>query len=166
MNDPPFENRLSRTLAKLDLLPRPLRTPIRTLFIGRMVRFVGAASLVIEELDQERAVVFIQNRPSVQNHIGGVHAAAMALIAETASGFVVGLNVPDSSVPLIKSMKVDFVRRAHGSLRAVAELTPEQRAQMHASERGEVTPKVTVSDDSGGQPILCTMVWAWTPKRK
>ena len=35
----------------------------------------------------------------VQNHIKGVHACAMALLAESATGAVFGMNVPDSAIP-------------------------------------------------------------------
>lgn len=159
-------NRLASTIAKIDRLPASFRTAARSLAIGRIVKFVGTAGLSIEELTPSRAVVFIKNRPRVQNHIGGVHAAAMALVAETATGFVVGMNVPDRAVPVIKTMKIDFVRRAQGSLRAVAELSEDQRARITTEEKGEVEVKVTVTDEKGEEPIRCAMIWAWTPKRK
>lgn len=160
------QNRLSQSVAKLDRVPAGLRTAARSLVLGRIVKFVGTAGLTIEELTPARAVVSVRNRPKVQNHIGSVHAAAMALIAETASGFVVGMNVPDAAVPVIKSMHLDFVRRAKGNLRAVAELNEEQRQLILSMEKGEVTPLVTVTDEAGEVPIRCTMVWAWTPKRR
>jgi uncharacterized protein (TIGR00369 family) len=166
MDSSPAPNRLARSVARLDVIPSPLRTRARSLILGRVVKFVGTAHLDIEALDDARAVVSVRNRPKVQNHIGSVHAAAMALIAETATGFVVGMNVPDSAVPVIKSMHIDFVRRARGSLRAVAELDDGQRLLIRTSERGEVTPRVTVTDEAGEEPIRCTMVWAWTPKRR
>src|SRR5687767_6210618 len=97
-------NRFSRLVSKLELVPRPLRQRARSLIMGRVVKFVGTARLDIEELTAERAVVSVKNRVNVQNHIGTVHAAAMALLAETATGFVVGMNVPDERVPVIKSM--------------------------------------------------------------
>ena len=48
----------------------------------------------------------------MQNHIGGVHAAAMVLVAENTTGLVVGMNVPDAGVPVVKTLKVDFVKWA------------------------------------------------------
>lgn len=160
------DNRLSRAVARIEQLPRPLRTTARSFALGRIVKFIGTAGLSIEELSADRAVVAIPNRRRVQNHIGSVHAAAMALCAETASGFVVGMNVPDSAVPVIKSMKIDYLRRARGALRAVGELSAAQREEIRTKERGEVEVKVTVTDEDGEQPISCTMLWAWTPKRR
>ena len=160
------ENRFSRMMNRVAHVPAPLRTRARTLLLSRVVKFVGTAKLSIDELSAERAVVTVKNRRIVQNHIGGVHAAAMALIAETATGFVVGMNVPDDRVPVIKSLKVEYKKRASGGLRAVATLTPEQIERMRTTEKGEVSVSVLVTDDAGVEPIVCEMIWAWTPKRR
>ncbi len=44
----------------------------------------------------------------------------MALIAETATGFVTAMNVPDSAIVLIKTFKVDFKRPTKGAMTAIA----------------------------------------------
>jgi acyl-coenzyme A thioesterase PaaI-like protein len=131
-----------------------------------MVPFVGTADLVIEEMTESRVSVLLRNRRKVRNHIGGVHAAAMALAVETATGFVAGLNVPDSRVPLIKSLKVDYVKRTKGDLRAVASLTEEQRELIRSTEKGEVEVQVQATDESGAEPIRCVAVWAWVPRKR
>ncbi len=47
-------------------------------------------------------------------------------------------------------------KRATGALRAVATLSGEQRAAMLASDKGEVTVPVTVTDEAGvGSPVEC-----------
>lgn len=68
----------------------------------------------------------IRNKKNVQNHIGGIHAAAMVLSAETATGFVFGMSVPDSKLPLIKKMNIDYVKRSTGNMRAVTSLSDEK----------------------------------------
>src|SRR5262249_25140795 len=108
----------------------------------------------------------IRNRRPVQNHIRGVHAAAMALLAETATGFALGLHLPDDRLPLIRTMKIDYVRRAEGGLRAVAALRPEQIAQIRSEPKGDLVVPVTVTDDSGASPIECEMRWAWVPRKR
>jgi len=162
----PAATRLSKLMSKVDKLPRPLRTRARSLLLGRVVKFVGTARLDVEELTGERATIAIRNRKLVQNHIGSVHAAAMALLAETATGFVVGMNLPDDRVPVIKTLKVDYLKRAKGNLRAVAELSAEQIATIQATEKGTVHVKVVVTDEAGIEPIAVEAIWAWTPKRR
>ena len=109
-------------------------------------------------------VVKIENHRAMQNHIGQVHACAMALIAETATGFVTGMNVPDSCIVLIKSLKVDFKRPSKGAMTAVATLTDEQQKLMQSSEKGETLVSVVVTDETNEEPIQCEMLWAWAAK--
>ncbi|MFP5431268.1 MAG: DUF4442 domain-containing protein [Gammaproteobacteria bacterium] len=160
-----FSNNLIRVVGKFDFLPPNLRTTVISKIFGRVVPLVGTAGLRYEELTPERVVVSIRNRRPVQNHINGVHAAAMALLAETATGFVVGMNLPDDKLPLIKSLKVDYHKRTKGDMRAVATLSPEQVQLVRSTPKGEVLVPVVVTDESGQEPIRCEMLWAWVPKK-
>jgi acyl-coenzyme A thioesterase PaaI-like protein len=166
MSEPTSRNKLSRTIARFDVLPEGVRKRVVSTVLGRAVRFAGTAGVRFEELTRGRVVTRLGNHGAVQNHIKGVHAAAMALLVETATGFVVGLNLPDDKLPLIKTMRIDYVARASGGLRAEATLTEEQLERIVAQPRGEVTVAVRVTDDAGGEPIRCEMIWAWIPKKK
>lgn len=162
----PASNALSRAVGQIQKLPAPLRGRAITLLFNSQVRFAGTGKVRFESLSQERAVLHLPNHPKVRNHIGGVHAAAMALLAETASGSVFGMNVPDSHVPVIKTLKVDYVRRAQGALSAVAHLDAEARARLQAEDKGDLIVPVSITDESGQQPVNCEMHWAWIPKRR
>lgn len=157
-------NRLVRTLAKVDALPAPLRRPARNLALRRAVPFTGTAGLDFVTMTPAETEIAIANKRRVQNHINGVHAAATALLAETATGMVFGMNVRDDCIPLCKSMKVDFTKLATGSLRARARLTEAQRAEIVREPRGQVTVAVVVTDEAGANPVECEFVWAWKPK--
>ncbi|MES2281981.1 MAG: DUF4442 domain-containing protein [Pseudomonadota bacterium] len=161
MQHPP--NRLERQLERLDEVPAFARTWFRSVVLRRAVPFTGTAGIRFIEMSQERTEVSIANKHKVQNHIEGVHASAMNLLAETATGMVVGMNVRDDCIPLAKEMKMAFKKRATGSLCAVATLSDEQRAAMQASDKGEVTVQVTVTDEAGINPVECEFVWAWIP---
>ena len=161
MQHPP--NRLERQLQRLDEVPAFARTWFRSVVLRRAVPFTGTAGIRFIEMSQERTEVSIANRHKVQNHIEGIHASAMNLLAETATGMVVGMNVRDDCIPLAKELKMLFKKRATGDLRAVATLTPEQCALMQASDKGEVNVAVTVTDEAGVQPVECEFVWAWIP---
>jgi acyl-coenzyme A thioesterase PaaI-like protein len=161
-----FSNRLTRNLDKLQSAPAKLRPWLLSRAMGKVVPFVGTAGLQFLKLTPGRVELHITNRKHVQNHIHGVHAAAMALLAETATGFVVGMNIPDDKLPLMKSMKIDYTKRAQGGLTAVATLTDEQIRQIQTTEKGDVTVNVKVTDESGVEPIQCEMVWAWVSVNK
>lgn len=159
-------NRLHRMARALRHLPGPARRRAYSALMGNMVPFVGTAHLDIQELSPERVVVRVPNRRRNRNHIGQVHAAAMALVAETATGFVAALNVPDSKLLLVKTLKVSFRKRTRGDLVAVATLSPEQIEAMRSVDKGDVTVEVHVTDQSGEEPISCEMVWAWIPRKR
>lgn len=157
-------NRLNRIVAVLNQLPAAWRTPALSWLFGAQVKLAGTAGIRVQEMTRQRATLSIANRRRVQNHIKGVHAAAMALLAESASGFLVAMNLPESKLPLIKTLKVDYRKRAVGGLTAVASLTAEQIAAFEQQEKGEVWVAVTVTDESGSAPIECAMLWAWISK--
>lgn len=158
-------NRLNRLLEKLNRLPRPLRGLVRNRAIHHAIPFTGTAGLRFDELDPELVRVRLPNRRRVRNHIRGVHAAAAALLAETASGLIVGLHLPDDRLPLLKTMAFRYTRRARGSLTADATLTREQIADIGTLERGEVKVAVNVWDEDNEKPLECVLVWAWVPKK-
>lgn len=159
-------NQLSRNVAKFQRVPAFMRTWVTSFALGKIVPLVGTAGLCFEEISHERVVVTMRNQRKVQNHIKGIHAAGMALLAETATGFCVGMNLPDDKLPLIKTLKVDYLKRAQGDMKAVAQLRPEQIRQILTQEKGEVTVPVSITDQSGQEPIQCEMVWAWVPKQR
>ena len=161
MSDQP--NRLARQLQRLDDVPAFARPWFRSVVLRRAVPFTGTAGLDFIEMGTSRVEIGIKNEKKVQNHIGGVHASAMNLLAETATGMVVGMNVRDDCIPLAKELRMAFKKRATGSLRAVATLSDEQRAAMQASDKGEVNVAVTVTDEAGVNPVECGFVWAWIP---
>ena len=160
------QNQMSRIAARCNGCPPALRRLVLSRLFARIVPFLGTAGLVFEEVTGEKVVVSARNRRKIQNHIKGVHATAMALLAETASGFVVGMNMPDDKLMLLKSLHVDYLKRSQGDMKATATLTPEQIALFYSEEKGEVDVSVIVTDESGEAPIRCQMLWAWVPKKR
>jgi acyl-coenzyme A thioesterase PaaI-like protein len=162
----PKKNKLNTIVSNINSLPLFLRSKALTTFFGKMVKFTGTTGIKIEELTNTRAVITLKNRKSVQNHIGSVHAVASILIAESATGYMVGMNIPDTSVPVIKTIRADYVKRAKGDMKAVATLTEEQVTDMQNLEKGETIVPVVVTDTEDKEPIMMEMVWAWTPKKR
>ena len=156
-------NRLERQLARLSEVPAFARPWFRSVVLRRAVPFTGTAGLDFLQMSTQRVEIGLKNEKKVQNHIGGIHASAMNLLAETATGMVVGMNVRDDCIPLARELKMAFKKRATGSMRAVASLTAEQQALMRASDKGKVKVAVTVTDEAGIEPVECEFVWAWIP---
>ena len=156
-------NRLERQLERLSEVPAFARPWFRSVVMRRAVPFTGTAGLNFLQMTPSLVEIGIKNQKKVQNHIEGIHASAMNLLAETATGMVVGMNVRDDCIPLAKELKMVFKKRATGDMRAVATLTDEQRALMQASDKGEVNVSVVVTDEAGVHPVECEFLWAWIP---
>ncbi len=158
-------NRLQRQLAKLDKLPGFMQGPARNAILRRVVPFTGTAGLEFTQLTPQGVRIDLRNHRKVQNHIRGVHASAMNLLAETATGMAVGMHVRDDCLPLAKELKMQFKKRASGGLFAVAQLTAEQIEMMQSQDKGEVNVQVTVTDEAGVEPVQCEFIWAWIPAK-
>ncbi|MCU0447211.1 MAG: DUF4442 domain-containing protein [Microscillaceae bacterium] len=161
-----FTNRMRMGLQQLQALPEAQRPAMLNSFIQNQVKFLGTADVKIDILEPDQALCSIVNQAKVQNHIGTVHAAAMTLLAETATGMVLSMNMPDDKIQVAKSMNIKFVKMAKGNLQALATLTPEQIQAVQTTEKGEITVAVKVTDDAGNEPLLAEIVWAWFPANR
>lgn len=160
------KNQLSRVVGFINKFPVGMRSWLLSKVIGRVVRFAGTAGTRVEKLTPNECIIVMRNKKKVQNHIGSVHAAAMALMAESATGFITGLTVPDSRILVIRNMDLEYVRRATGDMKAVASFTDEQVDFIKNTEKGDIEVPVVVTDSTGTETVKARMVWAWTPKKR
>ena len=159
-----IENKMYRSLGRLNKLPAAWREPVQTRLMGRFVPFLATAGLRFEHISRETVRVSLRNRRPVQNHIKGIHACATALLAETATGFAVQMNIPDDKLILLKSMHIQYTKRAEGNLYAVARISDDMAARLQTEERGNFSVPCEVGDESGEAPVV-EMVWAWVTKK-
>lgn len=158
-------NRLSKTLQKLNFLPDNIKMKTISFVLGNTVKYVGTSGVNFEEITPNKLTASLENKSKVRNHIGQIHAAATTLLAETATGIIVGVNIPDNKIPLMKSLKVDFIKRSKGKQTAVSSLTDEQIELINSTDKGEILVPVKVTDETGAEVVKAEMLWAWIPKK-
>jgi acyl-coenzyme A thioesterase PaaI-like protein len=158
-------NKFRKIISKVNKCPRAMRSFLLTKIFCSKVKFAGTASIKLVSVSHLETVLTLENKKKVQNHIGGIHAIAAALLAESATGIVFGMNVPDSCVPLLKSMTIHYQRRMQGNLTAVAKLNEADIELIENADKGSLMVAVEISDESDQQPIVCEMEWAWVTKR-
>lgn len=161
-----YNNNLNRTLVKLNIFPAFMRGFMRDFAIGRFVKFVGTAGIHFEKMTCNEVAISLPNKNKVQNHIGQIHAAATTLLAETASGMVVGMNIPDDKLLLMKNLAVKFIKRSQGRQKAIAILTQDQIRQIRETDKGEVNVTVKVTDETEAEVVITEMIWAWVLKKR
>lgn len=160
-----MKNQLAQLVEKIHAKPAWLRYRILSFALGSTVKFVGTAGVKCIHLSQNKSIFKLENKKKVRNHIGTVHATATALVAETATGMLLGMNIPDNKIPVLKSMHIDYVKRSTGAITARAEISPEQVQELHALDKGSTFIKCYVSDDENIAPVECQFEWAWVPKK-
>lgn len=161
-----MKNQLAKIVEKLDSKPKWIRKTLLNYALGSTIKFIGTAGLKCLKLTCKESIFLLKNKKKVQNHIGSVHAAATSLVAETASGLLLGMNIPDDKTPVLKTMHIDYVKRSTGDLTAKAIISDEQIEMLHEQEKGDTVIHVTVVDSKGVEPVNCQMTWAWTPKNR
>lgn len=159
-------NRLSKMVKKINRAPHSIRPWLLTKLFCWQVNYANTTGIRIKAIESKRVEIDLANKKKVQNHIGGVHAVAAALLVESATGIVFGINLQSSKLPLLKSMKVDFNRRIQGALKAVATISDEQITQLQSTDKGDMIINVMVTDESNESPIECFMHWAWVSKKR
>lgn len=161
-----MSNQVSQMLKNLEQMPAEQKEDMLNGFVHNTVKFLKTTNTRIKEMSPQQTTVFLKNEAAVQNHIGGIHAAAMVLLAETATGMVLSMNVPDDKLQVAKSIQVDFQKMTKSDLTAVAKLSEEQIQTITTQEKGEVDIEVKVMDAEGNEPLVVKIVWAWIPKKK
>jgi acyl-coenzyme A thioesterase PaaI-like protein len=159
-------NRFANAVKKINKAPQFLRSFLLTKLFCSQVKFAGTVGIKIVSVSHNKVEIDLVNKKKVQNHIGGVHAVAAALLAESATGIVFGINVPNKCVPLLKTMTIQYQRRMQGDLKAIACLDNNTINNITMNEKGSCTVAVEITDESNQQPIVCQMEWAWVTKKE
>ena len=161
----PTTNPFARIADRYRDVPPRLRRPLVTRAIGEVIPFVGTASCFIEAYTPRRVAVRLDNETRLRNHLGGLHAAALALLAETATGLVVALNVPDGSSPLLRTMDISFDKFARATVQSEATLTDGKASQIRSRPLGQVEVDVTLTaPDDETTLVSGSLRWAWVPE--
>ena len=64
------KNKLNKIVSNINVLPEFLRSKALSTFFGTMVKFTGTTGITIEELNDQKAIISLKNKKSVQNHMG------------------------------------------------------------------------------------------------
>lgn len=163
----PATNPFVRIADRYAEVPGRLRRPLVTKAVGEVIPFVETAGCFIEAYRPHRVAVRLDNREAVQNHLGGLHAAALALLAETATGLVVALNVPGGSAPLLRTMDVSFEEFARRSVQAEATLTEDEMEHIRSRAIGQTGVAVTLTVPGDDTTLVSgSLKWAWVPEER
>lgn len=150
------------TLALYDRMRRwPAGQWLFTRAICFKAPYFGSISPRIETLEPGRCVASIRRHRAITNHIGSVHAIAMCNLAELVGGMVTEVTLPDSMRWIPKGMTVAYLKKAMGTIRAVA--TPAIPI-VHAEDGYDVPVEVVLTDAAGDAVFRATITMWLSPR--
>lgn len=160
----PTLTRVSHPLAAL--FARMNRWPLGGWLFTRIVSFKAPyfASIAprITELKPGRAVVRVRKRRSVTNHIGTVHAIAMANACELAAGMLTEVSISRSMRWIPKGMTVRYERKAETSITATASI----ELNLEEDVAHDLVVPVNVTDEAGKTVVSAEITMYVSPKSR
>lgn len=111
------------------------------------------------QLGEGRAEVSMRKRRSVTNHIGTVHAIAMANLCEIAAGTMIEALLDPSMRWIPKGMNIRYLAKASTDVRALATMPPIQ-----PGEAQDAVIPVIVLDQGGTEIVAADITMYVTPR--
>lgn len=103
----------------------------------------------------------LRHRRRVSNHIGTVHAIALCNLAEFIGGLTTEVSVPASMRWIPKGMQVEYLKKAVGTMQAVA--IPD--GDLHESAEGYALPVQVSVTDASGDTVFRASIDMWISPR-
>ncbi len=139
------------------LADRPLGK--RAFSLGYMIKapYFSTVRPLVVQMAPHRAVVRVRKRWRLQNHIGTMHAIAVANGMEAAMGLLAEATVPSDARWIPRGIRLDYVTKVTGDVACIATTEP---ADWERERPCEVPVRVTGTLDDGTEVVRGTIpIW-------
>src|SRR5436309_1600168 len=113
---------LFRSWERVARLPGGAR--LFSILAGRAAPYTGTLGARVEALRPGYARVRLRDRRAVRNHLGSVHAMALANLAEMTGNLALLAALPDSNNMIPTGFAIEYFKKARGEVVATCELGP------------------------------------------
>ncbi len=120
--------------------------------------YTGSIGAHVRVLEPGHARVTLADRRAVRNHLGSVHAVALANLAEVASGLAMLAGLPDDLRAIVTDLSITYAKKARGTL------TAECRCELPRSGVEQALVLKPVVTDAAGDVVATAEVrWLVRP---
>lgn len=123
--------------------------------------YFASISPRIRRLEPGRCEAGFRHRRRTSNHLGTVHAIALCNLAELAGGLAIDATLPPSMRWIPKGMEVEYLKKAVGSMHAVA--TPA--TEIVESATGYAAPMEVSITNAAGEAVFRARISMWISPR-
>ncbi|MFN8390818.1 MAG: DUF4442 domain-containing protein [Bdellovibrionota bacterium] len=146
----------------------PLKLSLLNWLLQRVIPFNAGHGISLASISDNQVEVNLPVRRANKNHLGGIHACAIAAAGEFSSGVLLLRGIDLSRYRLImKDLHVSYLKQGRSRLRAVCELPQELSLssldqRLASGEVCEVTLRPKVYDS--GQQLIAELQVVWQLK--
>jgi acyl-coenzyme A thioesterase PaaI-like protein len=121
---------------------------------GTMVPYSGSIGASVLALEPGHVKIALRDRRAVRNHLGSIHAIALANLGELASGLAMTTALPAGVRGIVLRIECEYTKKARGTLVAEARVTvPEVKGDVDHEVRADIT------DASGAVVATARIHW-------
>ena len=140
------------------LAPLPGGKWLFSFLLGRMAPYSASIGARVEVLEPGFCRVSLKDRRRVRNHLGSIHAIALANLAEMASGLAVLVGLPPGIQGIVTGFSISYLKKARGRL--IAECRAEN---LHVSAEQDYEAHVAIMDAEGAVVARGAARWRLRP---
>ncbi len=129
--------------------------------LGRMVPYSGSVRPRIRHLEPGRCRAGMRERRRVRNHLGSVHATALATLGELVTGLATLTALPPGVRGILTALEVEYEKKARGRLVAECRSDPPRP---EAGDGSVEHPAVgEIRDEDGDRVATVRATWRLSP---
>jgi acyl-coenzyme A thioesterase PaaI-like protein len=139
---------------------RPGGKRLFSILLGRLVPYTGTVRPRVEELRPGYARVWMRDRRGVRQHLGSVHAIALANLAEVATGLAFNYALPADARSILKGISIEYHKKARGRVTAEA-----NAPLLEDNQEREIEMETSLRDEAGDVVATARARWMVGPRR-